>query len=285
MKVNVMIKKVLMKKTPHTPRTSVYIKTRAFKSMNQRCDDISASEEAQGKELTPDQQTQNSLISSIRIVIEHIIAGIKRCRIVKELSAIRRKSMTIVMEIACALHNFRVACGRLKSLFAVMSNTYDVDGYDRWEGQVIDSRTGQCVFRTATEVSEAAAIDLCVDWIREQDTTRAPVARKGGIMNYPCPECSAPLVPVTYPSGSMLNEDRGGRSGRGDYCCVRYSRLPYGGQYSYRYYWAHELQPHCPRYCWWCGAHRLRPLRVTIDDREVVVCAEECHRALVEALG
>ena len=31
-----------------------------------------------GKELTPEQKEQNSLISSIRIVIEHIIAGIKR---------------------------------------------------------------------------------------------------------------------------------------------------------------------------------------------------------------
>src|SRR4029450_7997143 len=38
-----------------------------------------------GKELTPEQKEQNSLISSIRIVIEHIIAGIKRCRIVKDL--------------------------------------------------------------------------------------------------------------------------------------------------------------------------------------------------------
>src|SRR5215472_18303443 len=38
-----------------------------------------------GKELTPEQKEQNRLISSIRIVIEHIIAGIKRCRIVKDI--------------------------------------------------------------------------------------------------------------------------------------------------------------------------------------------------------
>src|SRR2546427_11012694 len=48
-----------------------------------------------GKELTLEQKEQNSLISSIRIVIEHIIAGIKRCRIVKDLSEIRKQSMTI----------------------------------------------------------------------------------------------------------------------------------------------------------------------------------------------
>jgi hypothetical protein len=64
-----------------------------------------------GKELTPAQKEQNSLISSIRIVIEHIIAGIKRCRIVKDLFRnTKEKYDDLVMEIACALHNFRVAC-------------------------------------------------------------------------------------------------------------------------------------------------------------------------------
>ena len=63
-----------------------------------------------GKELTPEQKEQNSLISSIRIVIEHIIAGIKRCRIVKDLFRnTKEKYDDLVMEIACALHNFRVA--------------------------------------------------------------------------------------------------------------------------------------------------------------------------------
>jgi len=64
-----------------------------------------------GKELTPEQKEQNSLISSIRIVIEHIIAGMKRCRIVKDLFRnTKEKYDDLVMEIACALHNFRVAC-------------------------------------------------------------------------------------------------------------------------------------------------------------------------------
>ena len=36
MKANVMIKRLLMKKTPHTPQTSVCIKILAFKGMNQR---------------------------------------------------------------------------------------------------------------------------------------------------------------------------------------------------------------------------------------------------------
>jgi hypothetical protein len=64
-----------------------------------------------GKELSPAQQEQNSLISSIRIVIEHIIAGIKRCRIVKDLFRNTKEHYDdLVMEIACALHNFRVHC-------------------------------------------------------------------------------------------------------------------------------------------------------------------------------
>jgi DDE superfamily endonuclease len=64
-----------------------------------------------GKELTPEQKEQNRLISSIRIVIAHIIAGIKRCRIVKDLFRnTKEKSDDLVMEIACALHNFRVHC-------------------------------------------------------------------------------------------------------------------------------------------------------------------------------
>ncbi len=37
-----------------------------------------------GKELTPEEKAENTIISSIRILIEHIIAGVKRCRIVKD---------------------------------------------------------------------------------------------------------------------------------------------------------------------------------------------------------
>ena len=47
----------------------------------------------------------------IRIVIEHIINGVKRCRIVKDLFRnTKEKYDDLVMEIACGLHNFRVEC-------------------------------------------------------------------------------------------------------------------------------------------------------------------------------
>lgn len=64
-----------------------------------------------GKELTPEQKEHNRLISSIRIVIEHILSGIKRCRIVKDIFRnTKEKYDDLVMEIACGLHNFRVHC-------------------------------------------------------------------------------------------------------------------------------------------------------------------------------
>lgn len=52
----------------------------------------------------------NHVISSVRIVVEHVIAGIKRCRIVKEIFRLTKKGLSDqVMEIACGLHNLRVA--------------------------------------------------------------------------------------------------------------------------------------------------------------------------------
>ena len=61
-----------------------------------------------GRELTDEEKEQNSLISRIRIVVEHIICGIKRCRIVKDVFRNTKDRFDdLVMEIACGLHNFR----------------------------------------------------------------------------------------------------------------------------------------------------------------------------------
>ncbi len=63
-----------------------------------------------GRELTQEEKEQNSLISSVRIVVEHVICGVKRCRIVKDVFRnTRDKFADLVMEIACGLHNFRTA--------------------------------------------------------------------------------------------------------------------------------------------------------------------------------
>lgn len=62
-----------------------------------------------GGKLTDLEKNLNSVISGIRMVVEHVIAGIKRCRIVKD---IFRNTSTgfddLVMVLACGLHNFRV---------------------------------------------------------------------------------------------------------------------------------------------------------------------------------
>lgn len=63
-----------------------------------------------GGELTVEEKEQNSLISRVRIIVEHVICGVKRCRIVKDVFRnTRDKFDDLVMEIACGLHNFRTA--------------------------------------------------------------------------------------------------------------------------------------------------------------------------------
>lgn len=63
-----------------------------------------------GGELTPEEKKENRLISSVRVMIEHVISGIKRCRIVKDIFRNTKDEYDdIVMELACALHNFRTA--------------------------------------------------------------------------------------------------------------------------------------------------------------------------------
>ncbi len=53
----------------------------------------------------------NKLCSSVRIVVENVLAGVKRCRIVKDLLRLTRSGISdMVMEIACGLHNLRVTC-------------------------------------------------------------------------------------------------------------------------------------------------------------------------------
>lgn len=50
----------------------------------------------------------NKLISSVRVSIEHAIAGIKRCRIIKERCRVHLSRRENFMLLATGLHNFRV---------------------------------------------------------------------------------------------------------------------------------------------------------------------------------
>ena len=53
----------------------------------------------------------NKLFSSARIVVENVIAGVQRCRIVKDLLRLTSRGISdLVREIAGGLHNLRVTC-------------------------------------------------------------------------------------------------------------------------------------------------------------------------------
>ena len=53
----------------------------------------------------------NRLFAGGRIVVEHVIAGVKRCRIVKDVLRLTKDGISdLVMEIACGLHNLRASC-------------------------------------------------------------------------------------------------------------------------------------------------------------------------------
>jgi DDE superfamily endonuclease len=64
-----------------------------------------------GGELSEEDKARNRLISRVRIVIEHVISGVKRCRIVKDVFRNTREDYAdTVIELASGLHNFRSHC-------------------------------------------------------------------------------------------------------------------------------------------------------------------------------
>ena len=64
----------------------------------------------------------HGLFSSVRVVVEHSICGIKRCRIVKEVLRLRRVGISDrVMELACGLHNLGVSSRHLLPTFDLLN--------------------------------------------------------------------------------------------------------------------------------------------------------------------
>src|SRR5512138_3532065 len=62
-----------------------------------------------GRDLEVADKFLNTMLSSARLVVEHSLAGVKRCHIVKAVLRNTRIGFTDrVMEVACALHNLRV---------------------------------------------------------------------------------------------------------------------------------------------------------------------------------
>jgi hypothetical protein len=62
-----------------------------------------------GQELTLEQQLTNRALDQRRLRIEHVNSSVKRCRIIKDRLRLWKKGIRdLVMELCCALHNFRV---------------------------------------------------------------------------------------------------------------------------------------------------------------------------------
>jgi hypothetical protein len=62
-----------------------------------------------GQELTLEQQLANQALHARRLRIEHVHSSVKRCRIVKDRMRLWKQGVRdLVMELCCALHNFRV---------------------------------------------------------------------------------------------------------------------------------------------------------------------------------
>ena len=62
-----------------------------------------------GEELTRAQHRANQALTQRRLRIEHVNSSVKRCRIVKDRIRLWKRGVRdLVMELCCALHNFRV---------------------------------------------------------------------------------------------------------------------------------------------------------------------------------
>src|SRR2546428_237229 len=72
-------------------------------------DILQPTKKPRGKELTSEQKAGNREVSRRRVRIEHVNSSVKRCRMLKETIRMWKEGMRdMVMEIGCALHNFRV---------------------------------------------------------------------------------------------------------------------------------------------------------------------------------
>lgn len=72
----------------------------------------------QGGELTEQQKAENRAIARRRVLIEHIICSVKRCRIVKDTIRLwKDTARDMVMAICCGLHNFRLRLYPWPSLY------------------------------------------------------------------------------------------------------------------------------------------------------------------------
>jgi hypothetical protein len=74
-----------------------------------RVEIIMPTRKPRGRRLTRAQKAANRRLARRRVRIEHVNSSVKRCRIVHDTSRLRKAGVRdLVMEVCCALHNFRV---------------------------------------------------------------------------------------------------------------------------------------------------------------------------------
>jgi hypothetical protein len=72
---------------------------------------LSSQKKPKGKELSVADRWLNKIIARSRVLVENTIAGVKRCRIVKDVFRNTKEGFSdLTIEVACALHNFRMDC-------------------------------------------------------------------------------------------------------------------------------------------------------------------------------
>ncbi len=81
-----------------------------FRGMNRKTQSvISRKRGPRGKELPAEDKIFNKMISGVRVIAEHVISGVKRLRIVRDVPRNTKDGFgDPVMETACGLHNLRV---------------------------------------------------------------------------------------------------------------------------------------------------------------------------------
>lgn len=91
------------------PKESNLFQDAGFQGYNPEGANISQpKKKPKGKELSAEEKESNRLISRVRVIVEHVISGIKRLHIVKVVFRNTKKDYDdLVMWLACGLHNFR----------------------------------------------------------------------------------------------------------------------------------------------------------------------------------
>ena len=105
-------KKIIDEESPSFPSNSSLYKDSGFQGYEpEGVITHQPKKKPRGGELSVSEKTINSIISSVRMTVEHVISGIKRCHIVKDIFRNTKEQFDdIVMEISCGMHNFRIKC-------------------------------------------------------------------------------------------------------------------------------------------------------------------------------